>query len=247
MKGNLAMRFLETATTMGRSMVRWASGAAVVLALAASSRAEVLTTATYDTDSYVYFGLNAARATEITLGAPLPPGVDPHYNVGFVKFDVSELSLSGAKYLELEPNTATAVLPSAVAIARLYGNTDDYFAAGSAPGRTAWLAANAYGQPPLATMSISASGGKHYADITPLVNHWIASPADNYGIALWRVGGNDFDSPELFSMNDPLGRGPAINSVPEPGTVALASMAAVGLAVTCLRRRAARAARPSAA
>ena len=238
------MNLIGNAATMGKSMVRWAGGAVIVFALTSMSRAEVLTTAIYDTDSYVYLGLNAVNATEITLGAPLPPGVDPHYNVGFVKFDVSGLSLTGSKYLQLEPNTATAVLPSVVAIARLYGNTDDYFAAGSVSGRTAWLAANAFVQPPVATMSISASGGKHYADITPLVNHWIANPSDNYGLALWRVGGNDFDSPELFSMNDPLGRGPAINSVPEPSAVALAAMAATGFGVVCLRRRAAQAARP---
>jgi hypothetical protein len=210
---------------------------AAVLASATLARAEVLTSATWDTDSYVHFGLNAVTATEITLGEPLPAFVDPHYNVGFITFDVSGLALSGSKYLELEPNTATAQLPSTVAIAALYGNTDDYFAAADVDGRKAWLAANAYAQPTIATMPISATGGKHYADITALVNNWINNPSENFGIALWRVGGADFDSPELFSMNDPSGRGPAINSVPEPSTFALAAMAAAGMIGLAIRRR----------
>jgi hypothetical protein len=230
-----------------RRLVRALACAALSWLGASPLRAEVLTTATWDTDSYVYFGTNSVTATEITLGAPVPPGVDPHYNVGFIKFDVSGLSLAGPKYLEVEPNTATAVLPSGVAVAALNGDTDGYFAAGDIPGRVAWLSANAFAQPPLTTVTIS-TGGKHYADITLIVNDWIANPSENYGLALWRVGGVDFDSPELFSMNDPQGRGPVINSVPEPSTLALAAAAAM-LVIGVLFRRpraSAAAARPPA-
>lgn len=196
---------------------------------AASARGEVLATAAWDTDSYVYFGTNSVTSPEITLGEPTPPGVDPHYNVGFIAFDVSGLSPAGRKYLQVEPNTGTAALPSTVRVAALLADTTGYFAAADAAERATWLATNAYAQPPAATLAISAAGGKHYADITDVVNHWIDNPAQNHGLALWRVGGGDFESPELYSMDDPMGRGPAINSVPEPSSVALAAMAAMAL------------------
>jgi hypothetical protein len=218
------------------SIGRWAMCAAI-LCVAGQGRAEVLTTATWDTDSYVYFGTNSVSATEITLGEPVPPGVDPHYNIGFIKFDVSGLSLAGSKFLEVEPNTATAVLPSTVRVAGLLANTDGYFSAADVAGRSSWLANNAYATPPIATMTISPAGGKHYADITDIVNLWIGSPADNYGLGLWRVGGDGFDSPELYSMNDPGGRGPAINSVPEPGTLGLGLLAGLSLIGLAIRRR----------
>lgn len=214
-----------------------ALAATAALFAAGEARAEVLTTATWDTDSYVYFGTNSAAATEITLGEPFPLGVDPHYNVGFITFDVSGLSPTGPKYLEVEPNTATAVLPSTIGIAALSADTAGYFAAADFAERSAWLHANAYAEPPVATLSISSAGGKYYADITDVVNDWISNAGDNYGLALWRIGGADFDSPELYSMNDPLGRGPAINSVPEPSALALAAIAGFSLVGLVARRR----------
>lgn len=216
---------------------RCALAAGVVICTIGQARAEVLTTATWDTDSYVYFGTNSVTATEITLGEPVPTGVDPHYNVGFIQFDVSGLSLAGPKYLEVEPNTTTAILPSTIRVAGLLADPTGYFAAADAAERSSWLATNAYAAPPIATLAISSAGGRHYADVTDAVNHWISNPADNYGLALWRIGGADFDSPELYSMNDPGGRGPAINRVPEPSTIGLA--AAAGLSMLCLsfRRR----------
>lgn len=222
---------------LGRVSRAFAFVAAAAICVADQTFAEVLTTATWDTDSYVFFGTNNAAATEITLGEPVPPGVDPHYNIGFIAFDVSGLSLDGPKYLEVEPNTATAALPSAVRLAALLGDTAGYFAAADAAGRLAWLAANAYAEPPIATLAVSAAGGKHYADITATVNRWISNPAENYGLALWRVGGDGFDSPELFSMDDPLGRGPAITSVPEPGALALVAIGGASLLAFVARRR----------
>ncbi len=211
--------------------------AALAICAGGQVRAEVLTMATWDTDSYVFFGTNSVTATEITLGEPVPPGVDPHYNVGFVEFDVAGLSLAGPKYLQVEPNVSTAVLPSTVRVAGLLADTAGYFAAADAAERSFWLAANAYAQPSLATLTISPTGGKHYADVTDIVNHWIGNPADNYGLALWRVGGDGFDSPELYSIDDPGGRGPALNSVPEPGGSILVMAAALSIVGLATRRR----------
>ena len=202
-----------------------------------TSAAVVLTTAVYDTDSYVYFGTNNVASPEITLGEP--PVGDPHYNIGFIEFDVTGLSSNGAKYLELEPNTATAVLPSSVRVAALDADITDYFAIAPPDyaGRAAWLSTHAYSSAPVATYNFSTSGGKHYADISSVVNGWISHPSSNHGLAMWRVGGVDFDSPEIFSMNDPGGRGPAINSVPEPGMVVLVGMACLSLLGPVVYRR----------
>jgi hypothetical protein len=213
-------------------------GHVVEFGFATTSAAEVLATAVYDTDSYVYFGTNSVKSPEITLGEP--PAGDPHYNIGFIEFDVTGLSPTGSKYLQLEPNTATAQgLPSIVRVATLDADIDAYFAI--APndyaGRVAWLAAHAYASQPIATIGILPSGGKHYADISSTINGWIADPSSNHGLAIWRVGGVDFDSPELFSMNDPLGRGPAINSVPEPQTAVLGVIACLALMGTIVYQR----------
>jgi hypothetical protein len=204
-------------------------GILVVFGFTATSAAVVLTTAVYDTDSYVYFGTNNVASPEITLGEP--PVGDPHYNIGFIEFDVTGLSLAGPKYLELEPNTATAVLPSSVRVAALDADIAGYFAIAPPDyaGRASWLSTHAYASAPIATYTFSAAGGKHYADVSSVVNGWIADPSSNHGLAMWRVGGIDFDSPEIFSMNDPGGRGPAISSVPEPGSAVLAAIACLTL------------------
>jgi hypothetical protein len=220
-----------------RSLGRVVACAGLMLALAIPARAEVLATATYDTDSYVFFGTNSVTATEITLGEPFPQGIDPHYNIGFIKFDVSGLSLAGSKYLQMEANTTTGILPSTVRVAQLYGNTDGYFAGGSATDRVSWLYANAFAQPAADSVTFTTTNNKRYADITVVVNNWINDPSSNHGLALWRVGGADFDSPEIYSMNDLGGRGPVLNSVPEPGTFALGATAIAALAGVGLRRR----------
>jgi hypothetical protein len=223
LKGNYVMQFVGQRSLI-RAIGRAAACVALALAFAAPSHAEVLATATYDTDSYVFFGTNSVSSPEITLGEPFPPGVDAHYNIGFIKFDVTGLSLAGPKYLQLEANTATAVLPSTVRVAQLDANTDGYFAAGSVTNRVSWLYANAFAQPAADTVTFTTPNSKRYADITSVVNNWISDPASNYGLALWRVGGGDFESPELFSMN-------------EPSTIALGVTALAVLAIANLRRR----------
>ena len=109
--------------------------------------------------------------------------------------------------------------------------------AGSATNRVTWLYVNAFAQPAADTVAFTTASNKRYADITSVVNNWINDPSSNYGLALWRVGGGDFESPELYSMNDLGGRGPVLNSVPEPSTVALGATAAAVLAGARLRRR----------
>lgn len=210
-------------------------------ALCVTTNAAVLATPTFDTDSYIFFKTNNAFGPQTTLGQSQQgtPG-HPHFNFGVIEFDVSSLSTTGNKYLQLSSieyvtgqppsQTVSATGAATVQLVALGASWADYQAA--ANGQT-WYDTNVQNGSVtvLGTFSFTDQSTRH-VDVTSTVNGWINNGATNMGFALFSTsGGVEIGSVE---NTDATLRPALVDVVPEPSSSALAAMGSILL---LLRRR----------
>ena len=222
------------------------AGTALLAALAGPvALGTTLVETSFDSDSYIPFATNNPTAPEITLGA-----VNPGYNFNFGVIEFDDLTLVpaiGDKFLVVDLEAFVtlgdpppgggpppAVLtPTGNATIKVVGLTEsygtDYPVAASASG---WFDAQ-IGNPAADAEAAVTSAGLVSFDVTDVVAGWLADPSSNYGFGLVVSSGQ---SVELGAGDDFLPSGsvaPILSSVPEPGSMALFALGAVGL----LRRR----------
>ena len=212
---------------------------AVALGLGLSAQATDLATASYDSDSYIHFGIDSAFAPEMTVGAHLP--TINHFNFGVIEFEISGLSSAGGKFLHLDlevfrttvtdengPTGATEDLAAGNATLRLVALGEDY-RTGYAPAsdKRGWYDTNLYGQDVIAAVTLT-DAGVFSIDVTDTVNAWIADTNTNHGFGLIVESGSPI---ELGATEG--GNGAVLTNVPEPGAAAILGLGALFM----LRRR----------
>lgn len=249
-----------------RSMLCFALVAvAAALTSQGSVAANTIATATFDTDSYVWFGSNNDTAAGITTGTDFSGGVvseaNAHFNFGVVQFeDLSGLQTvangGGSKFLTMDwMQIGAAQVGVSVA-------GDDYLTtyppgvdfgnnAPFAEARLTWYHDNIKGDD--ASFGGYAGGAQHVGafdllgqgaysiDVTAIVDAWIDNPSSNHGFGLWAVSsagaqGSSLDFASLES-SAPFA-GPRLTSIaiPEPTTAGLLAIGVVGLSAARRKR-----------
>jgi hypothetical protein len=221
-----------TATSATLAVLAWSPGAL----------ASNLATASYDTDSYLSFSTNNETSASTTIGRDIRPAYE--FNFAAIEFDNADLnglSTAGDKFLVIEvldfvtsestdggrPTFSSSDTGNAtIKVVGLGQSFDEYLAAASA---TEWY--DTY----LGDAAADATGsrttlGKLYFDVTDVVNGWINDPTTNHGFGLVLTDGDDLI--EIGATDDFFETGtysPTLSSVPEPGSMAMLALGAVGL------------------
>ncbi|MBC2601515.1 hypothetical protein [Puniceicoccus vermicola] len=211
--------------------------AATGLAASSAANAVVLADADFDTYSYVFMGTNNTGAPTVNVSQYSGAG---HFTFGVISFDVSELSVSGDKYLSLQASGypdgsmgpgSVPIGTGTVNVGVLGESYSDYLDSGD---KLAWFNSNVLTLTPVGEMTFT-NGGVSSMDVTSSVNDWIDSGSSNYGFVFWTT---DNAGVQIVSSDATSGYTPALTSsaVPEPETFgAIAGALALGLAV-CRRR-----------
>lgn len=217
--------------------------AVIGASLCATAHSAVLASASFDTDSYIFFKTNNEFGPQTSLGLSQQgtPG-HPHFNFGVIEFDVSLLSTSGNKYLQLSSieyvtgqppsQVTTSTGSTSVQLVALSESWTDYQAAAS--GQT-WYDANVQnpGVSVLGTFNFVDQSTRH-VDVTSTVNGWINDGNTNHGFALFAATGTG--NVEIGSMSHAnINLRPAlVDAVPEPSAAILVSF---GSMMLLLRRK----------
>ena len=235
-------------------------------AVSSVTRATTLATASYDNDSYVYFGSSNATAGGITTtadvsGGNIYDGADflGHHTFAVVKFDVSGLDTLAnggpQKFLTLDWLQAGAA-EVAVSVAQADIETSYTFGPffpqdGNEEARLQWYFDNikgndasyggyAGGAPHVGVVALGGAGS-YSLDVTAVVDAWIDGAAPNYGFGVWAVSSaGGMGAPQDFASSEYAGpgafQGPRLNSQPVPEP-ATWTMAVVACGALAWRRR----------
>ncbi|MFC4991123.1 DNRLRE domain-containing protein [Rubritalea tangerina] len=216
-------------------------------AIICASSAATITTATFDTDTYLYFGTSNAFDPQITIGASQRPG-SGHFNFGVLEFDVStldagtkSLNLSAVQYVTNIPNPAgppTAVTSTTGnATVHVVALNDSFSNYQLAPDKIAWY--DTYVQSGSATVLGTYNFANQQTlsiDVTSTVDAWQSNPSNNHGFAIFSTSGNVELASSTYGNSSLV---PSISvtpaSVPEPSSMALLGLG--GLALILRKRR----------
>ncbi len=224
-------------------------------ALATFSSAAVTTlTPEFDSDSYLFMGTDKKDEEHITVGEKYVFWGIPHYNIGYIKFDVSGLAIDENKTLTLTPyefvtgasvdSPGSSTGSTRVKLVALGASWDDYLTSPSYSARSDWADTHVNDVTEIGVFEFSSDDpGKTEhdpvtIDVTATVNGWINGDKPNYGFALVCESQPRI---EIFSSEGGgAEKGPLLKSftpdpVPEPSSVAL--LGAGGLALLLRRRR----------
>lgn len=214
--------------------------------------ADTLATASLDTGSYIYFGVdyggtdNFLIATDYSMGNHVldAHGNPAHFLFGVIVFDVSGLTAAGDKYLTITSSSVPGPSTIAVSVAQADIMTDYPWPGGptNAAARLQWYQDNikgdnaayggyAGGAPHVGVIEVPTPGS-YSIDVTDEVNSWI-SGTPNYGFGLWGVSvGNVMlqETMQIATIENPNGLGPRLTSapVPEPTNMMLAFVGLLG-------------------
>ena len=172
-----------------------------------SISAEVLAFPSFDTDAYVLVAMSHEHEPQITIGQSKQGTKNhPHFNAGFIKFDVTKLKKEGRKYLRLSvveyksdgmPGTQKLSETGSSHI-NVVALSEPFEVFESSKDKALWYDTHvqnkkvpvvaSYKFKDLATVTV---------DVTDVVNAWIADPKSNYGLALFST----LNNVELGSMS----------------------------------------------
>lgn len=219
------------------------AAAALAAALAGpSASATTIATTTFDTDSYIPYKTNNATSSEITLGVPNP---GYNFNFGVIEFDdLGAVPAGGSKFLVVDLEAFVTygdapegggpppveLTPTGSATIKVVGLGSSYGEVYADAGTTASQWYDTYiGNADADATATPTNAGLVSFDVTEVVDGWLNDPTTNHGFGLVVASGQpvELGASSDFLTSDSVA--PTLSTVPEPGSMAILALGAVGL------------------
>ncbi len=226
--------------------------------------AQLITTATFDSDSYIFIGTNNSTSTGVSVfqdnsGGQSDAGTFGHFNFAVIEFDnltgLNTLANGGPQKFLTLTTLGQGAATFGVSVAGADFQTDYLshpFGPAGANARLQWYHNNIKGDD--ANFGGYTGGAQHLGiihainegtfslDVTDAVDAWLEGTTPNFGFGIWGVStsgsqGNDYDFASIENTGFAGAQLFETAAIPEPSSFGIAALAIGGVAFIRRRKR----------